>query len=178
MVMHRLLFLIPVAVFAVVVVYFGLGLQRDPSIVPSALIDKPAPEFDLPPVLESGEGFKTADLEGRVSLVNVFASWCIPCRVEHPFLMKLAKEGTVPILGINWKDKQPDAVAWLQELGDPFERIGADLSGRTGIDWGVYGVPETYVIDREGRIRYKHVGPLSPQALDETVLPLIRDLSR
>ena len=176
--MNRLLFLIPVAIFAVVAVYFGLGLQRDPSILPSALIDKPAPEFDLPPVLEGSEGFKTADLEGRVSLVNVFASWCIPCRVEHPFLMKLAEEGTVPILGINWKDKQPDAVAWLRELGDPFERIGADLSGRAGIDWGVYGVPETYVIDQEGRIRYKHVGPLSPQALDEIVLPLVRDLSQ
>ena len=178
MVMRRLLYLLPVAVFALVAVYFGLGLQRDPSIVPSALIDKPAPDFDLPPLLESGQGFKTADLQGRVSLVNVFASWCIPCRVEHPLLMRLAKEGRVPILGINWKDKQADAVAWLEELGDPFERIGYDLSGRTGIDWGVYGVPETYVIDREGRIRYKHVGPLSQQALNETVLPLIEELER
>ena len=175
--MQRLLFLIPVAIFAVVAVYFVLGLQRDPSIVPSALIDKPAPAFDLPPVHDGADGFKTADLEGRVSLVNVFASWCIPCRVEHPLFMELAANGTVPVLGINWKDQQPDAVAWLAELGDPFERIGLDLNGRAGIEWGVYGVPETYVIGPDGRIRYKHVGPLTREELDRTILPMVQDLS-
>lgn len=176
--MGRLLFLIPVAVFAVVAVYFALGLQRDPSILPSALIDKPAPDFDLPSVHEGAPGLKTADLSGRVSLVNVFASWCLPCKVEHPLFMKLAKDQRVPILGIDWKDQQKDALAWLGTLGDPFERIGFDLSGRTGIDWGVYGVPETYVIDRDGRIRYKHVGPLTQHDLDRTILPLIEELER
>lgn len=174
--MNRIVFLIPLALFAAVAVYFAIGLTRDPRIVPSALIDKPVPAFELPSVWAEGDGLSSTDLQGEVSLVNVFASWCVPCKVEHPLFMRLARDNVVTIHGINWKDRTEDARAWLDQLGDPYGRIGQDVSGRTGIDWGVYGVPETYVIDRDGRIRYKHVGPVMPQHLEETLLPLIREL--
>lgn len=177
--MRRLIFFSPVLIFAAVAASFLLGLMREQSAnyVPSALIDQPAPEFELPPVREGADGLATADLTADgVSLVNVFASWCIPCKIEHPLLMKLARDKVVPLHGINWKDRRSDAIAWLDQLGDPFRRIGYDGSGRAGIDWGVYGVPETYVIDREGRIRYKHIGPMSQRVLDDTILPLIREL--
>lgn len=175
--MRRILFLLPVIIFAVVAAYFAVGLQRDPRIVPSALLDKPAPDFDLPPVLDTVPGLATADFNGQVTMVNVFASWCVPCRAEHPLLMRLAEDRVVTIYGLNWKDKQADAAAWLAELGNPYSRIGHDLSGRVGIDWGVYGVPETYLIDKRGRIRYKHVGPIvSARTLQDTILPIIREL--
>ena len=174
--MRRLFYLLPLAVFLGVAVYFAIGLTKDPRLIPSALIDQPVPDFDLPPLLTGKPGLKTADLKGEVALVNVFASWCVPCRVEHPLLMRLAKEATVPIHGLNWKDKRHDATAWLEELGDPFSRIGFDGDNKTGIDWGVYGVPETYVIDREGRIRYKHVGPMFEETWKDILEPLIREL--
>jgi cytochrome c biogenesis protein CcmG/thiol:disulfide interchange protein DsbE len=178
MTLRRLLFLIPVLVFAGVGIGLALGLTRDPSILPSALIGKPVPEFDLPPLDGLDRpGLASADLEGRAVLVNVFASWCVPCRAEHPILMRLAERG-VPIYGINYKDKPDQAGAWLGELGDPFERIGADQSGRVAIDWGVYGVPETFVIDAAGRIRHKFVGPLMPQDVDKTLLPMLAELNR
>jgi len=167
-----------VALFAVIVAFFFVGLSHDPRKLPSALLDRPAPPFDLPPLHEGGPGLKTADLKGQVALVNVFASWCVPCRVEHPLLMRLAKENAVPVYGIAWKDTRANADAFLRELGNPYGRIGFDGSGRVGIDWGVYGVPETYVIDREGRIRYKVVGPIMPQELNETLLPLIEKLKK
>ncbi len=179
--LKRLIFLLPVLTFAVIAAYFlwGLDPRRNPSEVPSVLIDKPVPEFILPALEGAGvPGFSSADLaSGEVVLVNVFASWCFPCRVEHPLLMRLAEDPSIQIYGINYRDKPLDAVRWLAELGNPYKRIGADERGRVGIDWGVYGVPETFIIDREGRIRYRHVGPLYPFQLEETLWPLIRDLT-
>jgi cytochrome c biogenesis protein CcmG/thiol:disulfide interchange protein DsbE len=173
--MRRLLYVIPVAVFVAVGIGLAVGLTRDPGTLPSALIDHLVPTFELP-ALEGGEGFSNQDLVGQVSLVNVFASWCVPCRVEHPVLMKLAESG-VPIYGINYKDPADQAQAWLAELGNPFQKIGADRNGRVGIEWGVYGVPETFVVDAEGRIRHKHVGPLQPRDLERTLLPILAELS-
>jgi cytochrome c biogenesis protein CcmG/thiol:disulfide interchange protein DsbE len=157
-------------------VLFAVGLRHDPSIVPSVLIDKPVPDFDLPPLLEDKPGLATADLNGQVALVNVFASWCIPCRIEHPMFMRLAEKGEVPVYGINYKDAPADAKRWLAELGDPYTRIGADRDGRAGIEWGVYGVPETFVVDGTGTIRFKHVGPLTAEVLEDTIMPLVREL--
>ena len=177
----RLVYIIPLVVFATVAAAFGFGLTLKPNVVPSALIDKPVPEFTLAGLpgdgVESGKGFSSADLTGRVSIVNVFASWCFPCRVEHPLLMRLARNPKVRIFGLNYKDRPEDARAWLKELGNPYDRIGADRDGRIAIDWGVYGVPETFIIDAEGRIRYKHVGPITPSDLDEIIVPIIERLS-
>jgi cytochrome c biogenesis protein CcmG/thiol:disulfide interchange protein DsbE len=175
---RRLLYVLPVALFLAVAVYFGLGLQRDPRIVPSALIDKPVPAFELPPLKDDKPGLATADLKGEVTMVNVFASWCVPCRYEHPLLMRLTEDEVVVVHGINWKDKPADARKWLAELGDPYQRIGSDENGRVGIDLGVYGVPETYIVDHDGRIRYKQVGPLNAEMLGDVILPLIEDLQR
>ncbi|HEV7370595.1 DsbE family thiol:disulfide interchange protein [Arenibaculum sp.] len=174
--MKRLVFLAPLALFLVVAVYFAVGLTRDPRAIPSALIDRPVPDFSLPSIEGAEGGLETADLKGEVQLVNVWASWCIPCRVEHPVLMRIAAEGGVPIHGINYKDKAADATAYLKEHGNPYAGLGADRDGRVGIEWGVYGVPETYVVDREGRIRYRHVGPIMPQDLETTILPILREL--
>jgi cytochrome c biogenesis protein CcmG/thiol:disulfide interchange protein DsbE len=173
--MRRLLYLVPVLVFGAVGIGLAVGLTRDPSTLPSALIDRQAPAFELPG-LEGRDGLSSDDLKGRVVLVNVFASWCVPCRVEHPVLMRLAEEG-VPIFGINYKDPPDQAAAWLAELGNPFEKIGADRNGRVGIEWGVYGVPETFVIDAEGRIRYRFVGPIQARDLDRTLRPMLAELS-
>jgi len=170
------MFLVPVAAFAGLAVMFGTGLHRDPSIVPSALIGKPVPTFSLPPVQGRTLGLSSADLKGSVSLVNVFASWCVACREEHPLWMRLKEVGSMPIHGINYKDKPDDAERWLDTMGDPYTRTGADLNGRVAIDWGVYGVPETYVIDRQGRIAFKQIGPVNRRILDETILPLIARL--
>lgn len=178
----RLVFVVPVVVFAALAAVFGGYLYqvgpggKDISTLPSALIDKPVPKFTLPPLDGRPGGFSSGDLTGRVSLVNVWASWCAPCRVEHPILMQMAEEG-VPIYGINIKDDPKDANAFLGRLGNPYHRIGADRSGRVSIDWGVYGYPETFVIDPEGRIRYRHVGPIMPRDLDETLRPMIRELA-
>lgn len=173
----RLRYTLPAAIFLALAIGLALGLTRDPGKIPSALIDKPVPEFSLPPVEGREQGLTSDDLRnGEVSLVNVFASWCGPCRIEHPLLMRLAEEGVVPIYGINYKDRPEDARRWLDQMGDPYTRTGADLDGRVGIEWGVYGVPETFVVDRTGRIRYKHIGILTPEGLEETILPLIERL--
>jgi cytochrome c biogenesis protein CcmG/thiol:disulfide interchange protein DsbE len=144
--------------------------------VPSPLIGKPVPEFSLPAVKGRQLGLSSVNLKGEVSLVNVFASWCVACREEHPVLMQLKAGGTVPIHGLNYKDKPDDAAAWLDTMGDPYTRTGADLDGRVGIDWGVYGVPETFVVDAAGRIAFKQIGPVSREILDQTILPLIAKL--
>jgi cytochrome c biogenesis protein CcmG/thiol:disulfide interchange protein DsbE len=171
-----LLFAIPLALFVSLAVFLALGLTRDPSTLPSALVGKPAPDFTLPPLEGRDEyGFSRADLGGRPMLVNVFASWCVPCRIEHPVISGLAEQGVV-VQGINYKDQPADAKAWLAELGDPFQHLGADRSGRVGIDFGVYGVPETYVIDKDGRVAYRHVGPLQPHDVERTILPLLEQL--
>jgi cytochrome c biogenesis protein CcmG, thiol:disulfide interchange protein DsbE len=172
----RALFLLPVVAFVGLVAAFALGLQHDPSRVPSPLIGKPVPDFALPPVAGRGQGFASADLRGHVSLVNVFASWCVSCREEHPLLLQLARAGAMPIDGLDYKDKPADAVRWLTAMGDPYGRIGADRDGRVAIDWGVYGVPETFVVGRGGVIAYKVIGPITPEALERTILPLVARL--
>jgi cytochrome c biogenesis protein CcmG/thiol:disulfide interchange protein DsbE len=164
-------------VFAGIAVAFAIGLTLDPSEVPSVLIGKPVPEFDLPPVKGRELGLSSTDLRGEVSLVNVWASWCVECRAEHPLLMELAASG-LPVHGLNYKDKPDDAADWLDTLGDPYTRTGADISGRVAIEWGVYGVPETFVVDREGRIAFKHIGAINPRLLEEKILPLIRELQQ
>ena len=177
---RRLIFILaPIAFAALAAVLAVQLLTGDPRTIPSALIDKPAPEFDLAPVQGYDAGLSSDALKnGEVVLVNIFASWCGPCLVEHPFLMDLAEKGTVKIYGINYKDAPDNASAWLKRYGDPYTAIGADLDGRVGIDWGVYGVPETFIVDGEGRIRYKHIGVLSEDALNQTVLPLVAELSK
>lgn len=176
--MRRLLYLLPFLLFIGVGVAFYLGFERDPRDIPSALIDKPAPTFDLPaiPGQPATGGLSSAKLSGDVTLVNVFASWCIPCKAEHPVITRLSREQGVTVYGINYKDKPEDALTWLARNGNPYAAIGADQDGRVSIDWGVYGVPESYLIDRKGRIRYKHVGPLTPQVVEEQILPMIKHL--
>lgn len=172
----KLLALLPLAVVGVLGTAFYWGLWSTGDPLPSTLIGSPVPEFSLPPIAGRTDGLSTADLGGEVSLVNVWASWCVPCRVEMPLLAELAGAGAVTIYGINYKDNADAALSFLAELGDPFARIGADESGRVSIDWGVYGVPETFVVGADGRVAYRHVGPLSRQILDDTILPLIGDL--
>jgi len=173
---RRLLFILPPLGFLALAALFWVGLGHDPSVIPSVLIDQPVPEFDLPPLKDDKPGLASADLTGEVSLVNVFASWCIPCRVEHPIITRLAERDDVAVFGLNYKDKPEDAKAWLAELGDPYDRIGADRDGRVGIDWGVYGVPETFVVDRQGVIRDKIIGAITRKSVDERLLPLVRKL--
>lgn len=174
---RRLLFMLPVVLFVVLAGFFFKGLYLDPAHVPTALADKAVPAFDLPALDEKTQGFASTDLTGTVSVVNIFASWCVPCRVEHPLLMELAKNENAKLYGIAYKDKVDATRKFLDELGDPYLRIGADLDGRVGIDLGVYGVPETFIIGPDGRIRYKHVGPLSAKDVDKLIRPLIESLS-
>jgi cytochrome c biogenesis protein CcmG/thiol:disulfide interchange protein DsbE len=171
------MFLLPCLLFAALAGAFYAGLGSDTTVLPSALIDQPVPRFALPPLAGQPHGFSSSDLDGHVSLVNIFASWCGPCRTEHPVLNALAKSGRVAVYGINYKDKPEAAAAWIAALGNPYTRIGAD-DGRVGIEWGVYGVPETFVVDRAGRIRYKHVGPLTAADVAQTILPLVARLEK
>jgi cytochrome c biogenesis protein CcmG/thiol:disulfide interchange protein DsbE len=173
---RRLLFLLPVVAFIGLVGAFALGLGHDPTALKSAMIDKPAPAFTLPPILEDRPGVAQADLGGKAVLVNFFASWCAPCRIEHSTLSGLAASG-VPIYGIAYKDKPQDARRFLADLGDPYQRIGLDLEGRTAIDFGVYGVPETYILDRDGRIRFRYAGALTDAVLKTEILPRLEALS-
>lgn len=173
----RLGYLIPLLVFLLIGIALAVGLTLNPREIPSALIGKPVPEFSLAPVQGRDLGLSSADLKtGPPSVVNVFASWCVPCRVEHPLLMELQRDNLAPIHGLNYKDDPADVAKWLDQLGDPFTRTGADRNGRVGIDWGVYGVPETFVVDGEGRIRCKHVGPLTAWDMDNKIKPLLQDL--
>ncbi|MAQ45075.1 MAG: DsbE family thiol:disulfide interchange protein [Confluentimicrobium sp.] len=168
--------LLPVAVFAVIGGAFYWRLFNNDDGLPSALIGKPVPEFELPPIEGRSDGLATANLKGQVSIVNVWASWCVPCRVEMPLLKELAARDEVAIFGINYKDRAEEALGFLTELGDPYTRIGADRNGRVSIDWGVYGLPETFVIDADGRIAYKHIGPFNRRSLEEDILPVVRRL--
>ena len=173
---RRALLVLPVGIFLALLVMLGWGLGRDPSILPSVLIGKPVPQFTLPPVQGRTLGLSNSDLKGEVSLVNVFASWCVACRQEHPVFMALHDANAVPIHGINYKDRPQDAAKWLDTMGDPYTRTGADLDGRVAIDWGVYGVPETFVIDRQGRIAFRLVGPITLEIYRDTIEPLIKKL--
>lgn len=180
--MRRLLYLLPLAVFAGIATYLAIGLGSDPRIVPSVLIDKPVPAFALPAVPGvpgmPESGLASGDLRGRITVVNVFASWCVPCLAEHSQITALAKSGAVRVVGLNYKDEAAAARAWLERHGNPFSAIGADKDGRVSIDWGVYGVPETFIVDAKGRIRYKHVGPITPDALKTAILPAIEEAGR
>jgi cytochrome c biogenesis protein CcmG, thiol:disulfide interchange protein DsbE len=174
--LRALLVALPLVVLVGLVAVFALNIDRDPSLVRSVLIDKPAPQFALAAVAGTGrEGFDTAALTGEVTVVNVFASWCIPCRDEHPLLTRLKAEAGVRLYGINQRDQADNAAKFLAELGNPYDRIGADTDNRVSIDWGVYGVPETFVVNAKGIITYKHVGPISPESLEKDVLPAIEN---
>ncbi len=177
---RHLWFVLVPAAFALIAAILAWQLitgSSDKDKLPSALIDKAIPEFELDPLPGYDVGLSSDDIrKGGVSLVNVFASWCGPCRIEHPLLMEISELNIVPIWGLNYKDQPADAVRWLKELDDPYTQIGSDLSGRVGIDWGVYGVPETFATDKEGRIVYKHIGVLTRADWDEKMRPLIESL--
>ncbi|MDW9377858.1 DsbE family thiol:disulfide interchange protein [Sinorhizobium meliloti] len=176
--LRRTVMLLPVGIFAGLAVMLGWGLNRNAQVIPSALIGKQVPVFRLSPVQGRTIGLSSTDLTGEVSLVNVFASWCTACREEHPVFMELKRTHAVPIHGINYKDRPQDAEKWLDTMGDPYTRTGADLNGRVSIDWGVYGVPETFVIDRRGRIAFKHVGAVTPEVYRDSLAPLIAELRK
>ncbi|MCB1926421.1 MAG: DsbE family thiol:disulfide interchange protein [Rhodocyclaceae bacterium] len=170
-------FLWPLAIFLALVGFLAVGLNLNPREVPSPLIDKPAPQFSLPVLHKPDMTLSRDDLMGQVWLLNVWASWCVSCRQEHPLLVELAKAGIVPIYGLNYKDDRNAGLKWLNEHGDPYTASIMDADGRIGIEYGVYGVPETFVIDKQGVIRHKHIGPITPQALQEKLLPMVRELN-
>lgn len=175
---RRFMYITPIVAFGGIAIFLAIGLTLDPREVPSPLIGKPVPEFNLPPVKGRMLGLASTDLKQEVSLVNVFASWCVACRQEHPLLMALSQQSTVKLHGLNYKDPPDDASEWLDALGDPYTRTGADVEGEVGIDWGVYGVPETFVIDRRGQIVYKHIGPVTQEDLEQIILPLVVELKK
>ncbi len=168
--------LLPLALFLLLLLLLAAGLNLNPSEIPSPLIDRPAPAFSLARLDAPEETFSAREMLGEVWLLNVWASWCVACRDEHPALVRLAQGGELPVYGLNYKDRVGDARAWLRRHGDPYERTAVDSDGRVGMDYGVYGVPETYLIDRAGTIRYKRIGPITDQLLQETILPMAREL--
>ena len=175
---RRLLLALPAAGFTGLAGMFAVGLNRDPSKLPSMFIGQKVPEFNLPPVKSRILGLASSNLVGKVSLVNVFASWCVACRAEHPIFMRLSQDKTVPLHGINYKDAPDEAAQWLNTMGDPYTRTGADIDGRVAIDWGVYGVPETFVVGADGFIAYKHIGAVTAEVLSTTLLPLVERLRK
>jgi cytochrome c biogenesis protein CcmG/thiol:disulfide interchange protein DsbE len=174
--MKTLKFLIPLVVFVLLASFFAAGLVHDPREVPSPFIGKPAPAFKLAQLHDAQRAFAPEDMKGKVWLLNVWASWCVSCRLEHPLLVEMSKRGVVPIVGLNYKDRREDGLGWLAKFGNPYALSACDNDGRVGIDYGVYGVPETFVIDKQGVVRYKQIGPITPEALDKVILPLIRKL--
>lgn len=175
--MNRTLrFFLPLAVFVGIAIFLFRGLGIDPRKVPSPLVGKPAPSFSLPELRDPNRSVSNQDLLGQVSLLNVWATWCVSCRAEHQELMRIAREGGLQIVGLNYKDDRAEAVQWLKRLGDPYRMNAFDADGRAGIDWGVYGTPETFVIDRKGIIRHKHVGPVDRQVWEGTLRPLVQQL--
>ena len=169
-------FIVPLAIFLLMIGLLGYGLKLDPKLVPSPLIDKPAPEFALV-VLEAPERkLSTNDMLGQVWVLNVWASWCVSCRAEHEVITELAGKKLVNVVGLNYKDAPGDALAWLQQFGNPYATSVIDRNGRIGLDWGVYGVPETFVIDAAGKIRYKHIGPMTRESMESEVMPVIKEL--
>jgi cytochrome c biogenesis protein CcmG/thiol:disulfide interchange protein DsbE len=176
--MTRYLILIPLVVFLGIAVFLFKGLGRDPHEVPSPLINKPAPTFQLPQLKEPTKSFSAQDMRGKVWILNVWASWCVSCGEEHPLLVEYARSGIVPIYGLNWKDKREDALSWLESMGDPYVLSVSDFDGHVAIDYGVYGAPETYLIDRNGVIRHKQVGPVTRDIWETDFLPLVQKLNR
>ncbi len=171
-------YLLPLLVFVVMAGFLAIGLKLDPREVPSPLIGKPAPAFDLPQLATPDQRLAAKDLRGQVWLLNVWASWCVACRQEHPLLVELSKSGQVKLYGLNYKDKREDALRWLANYGDPYLKSISDTDGLVGIDYGVYGVPETFVIDKQGVIRYKQIGPVTAEALRDTLMPLVAKLEQ
>jgi cytochrome c biogenesis protein CcmG/thiol:disulfide interchange protein DsbE len=171
-------FLLPVGIFIILVGFLAVGLKLDPREVPSPLVGKPAPAFALPLLHQPDKRFAPSDMRGKVWLLNVWASWCVSCREEHPVLVELSKRGVMPILGLNYKDKGDEANAWLKQFGNPYDLSVVDADGRIGIDYGVYGVPETYLIDADGVIRFKQIGPVTPAVLEQKILPLAQSLKK
>ena len=171
-------YLIPLAIFIAMLAFLGVGLKLDPREVPSPLIGKPAPQFQLSELADPAKAFSQKDMAGKVWLLNVWASWCVACREEHPMLVELAKKKAVPIIGLNYKDQPDDAKAWLKQFGDPYMLSVTDRDGRVGIDYGVYGVPETFLVDKTGVIRYKQIGPITVEAWEKKILPMVRELEK
>lgn len=175
--MKHLRFLLPLAGFALLLVLLGVGLGLNPREVPSPLIGKPAPAFTLARLDDASQSLGLADLRGRVWMLNVWASWCAPCRQEHPLVQDIARRKLVPVVGLNYKDKRSAATQWLAEMGNPYQETLFDGDGRVGIDFGVYGVPETFIIDQQGIVRMKHIGPLTPEVIRSQIEPLLRQLN-
>ena len=171
-------FVIPLILFVILVIFLAIGLNRDPHEVPSPLINKPAPAFDIPQLAQPNQTFNPASMKGKIWILNVWASWCVACREEHPVLVELAKSQIAPVIGLDYKDRREDAMAMLAKQGNPYTLSAFDGNGRVGIDYGVYGVPETYVIDQAGIIRFKHIGPLTIDILNQKIYPLIRELQK
>jgi len=174
--MKRLWFLIPLGAFLALAIVLAVGLKRDPREVPSPLIDKPAPKFALARLDDAGKTVRLDDLKGKVFILNVWASWCVACREEHPVLLDFAKKRVVPVYGLNYKDTRPEASAWLARFGNPYDASFFDEDGRVGLDFGVYGVPETFIVDGNGVIRMKHIGPITPEVLANKIEPLLKKL--
>ncbi len=174
--MKSLRFLIPLGLFVVLLVFLGIGLNLNPREVPSPLIGKPAPSFNLSRLDDANQRVARDDLLGKVWMLNVWASWCAPCREEHPLVIDLARRQVVPVVGLNYKDTRQAATGWLANLGNPYQVTLFDNDGRVGIDFGVYGVPETFLIDQKGIIRLKHTGPLTPEVIKTRIEPLVREL--
>ena len=176
---NRLIYLLPLGIFLVLAVYFAVGLTKDPRKLPSTLIDREVPAFDLPPIQGFDRGFSSNDLLGQVTLVNIFGSWCVACLAEHPFLMKLKAEKTIPIYGIDWREKSDGAATkWLARHGNPYTLVGDDRDSRVSIDFGVTGAPETFIVDKKGVVRYKHIGPIYPETWDEILFPIVEELRK
>ena len=175
--MKALKYILPLGIFAVLCVFLGIGLTRDPRIVPSPFIGKPAPAFTLSTLNDPQVMFSPEQMKGKVWLLNVWASWCPACKIEHPVLNDMSRRGIAPIVGLNYKDQRADAKRWLQQNGDPYQLSVWDFEGKVGIDYGVYGAPETFVIDKQGVIRFKQIGPITPEVLEKTLLPLIAKLN-
>ena len=169
---------LPLGIFFALVALLAVGLNLNPREVPSPLIDKPAPMFELPDLRSPDRTFSPKELTGKVWMLNVWASWCTACREEHPVLMEFAKAGAAPLYGLNYKDQREDGLTWLARFGDPYQLSAFDAQGKVGIDYGVYGVPETYIIDKRGIIRYKRIGPVTPELIQQKILPLIKELER
>ncbi|MBU3622947.1 DsbE family thiol:disulfide interchange protein [Polynucleobacter sp. AP-Latsch-80-C2] len=171
-------FLIPLVIFIILVVFLAIGLNRDPHEVPSPLINKPAPAFEIAQLEQPNKIFSPASMKGQVWILNVWASWCVACREEHPVLVELAKSQIAPVIGLDYKDKREDALAMLSRQGNPYTLSAFDGNGRVGIDYGVYGVPETYIIDKAGVIRFKHIGPITTELLSQKIYPLVSELKK
>ena len=175
--MRALKFLLPLAIFIAIAVFLYQGLGRDPREIPSPLIGKPAPPFTLPVLSDLSKTWSPAQMQGQVWLLNVWGSWCAACQIEHPVMLDIAKSKLLPIVGLAWKDMPENSKAWLAKLGDPYAPTVMDFSGKVAIDYGVYGAPESFLIDKQGVIRFKHVGPLSPELLANKIRPLVQSLS-